>query len=293
MATKKETVGTTKAADRLQISWLTFAKRVKSLGLSNLKIESLSDKDFKAAGDEMTKSKKNADWVWEFDFEAFYFEFNLVIGSKKTLLASAKMNVIGDMKLRHDILDNLRVFTGLVTQAEIDKYFKVVAERAAKGADVKKIDDEIETEKNNIDTNKKFIAGLAKSVEGLDRGQREMDLMPIAAKIKLGGYVRFLFGLDAGFNPYKLMKDHFVKPMTYPLPSFPAALTEKLVKEFGADEKGTPDFTAARKIAVGVIDARAMPAYRKDMTDSSNASIKASVENIKKLVEKRKKILGF
>jgi hypothetical protein len=293
MAKKTETIATTKAADRLYIIWLGFSKRVNAIDLANLKVESMAEKDFKSPGDEMTKTKKNADWVREFDFDSFYFEFNLVVGSKKTLLASAKMNVVGDMKRRREILDSLRNATGLVTQAEIDKYFKVAAERAAKGADVKKIDDEIEKEKNNIDLSKKFIAGLAKSVEELNRGQREMDLMPVAAKIKLGGYVRFVFGLDAGFNPYKLMKDHFVKPMTYPLPSFPPALAEKLVKEFGADEKGTPDFAAARKIAVAVIDAKAMPAYRKEMTDASNESVKTSVENIKKLVEKRKKILGF
>ena len=169
----------------------------------------------------------------------------------------------------------------------------MAAERAAKSGDIKKIDDEIKKETDSINTDKQFIAGLAKSVENLDRGQREMDLMPIAAKVKMAGYVRFVFGVDSGFSAYKVMKDHFVKPMTYPLPGFPAALTDKLVKEFGADEKGSPDFSAARTIAGKAIDAKAMPLYRKEMTDQANASIRKSTDNIKALAAKRKKLLGL
>jgi hypothetical protein len=292
MAKKTETIATTKEADRLYIVWLAFQKRVKYLGLVNLKVESMAEKDFKPAGEEMTKSKKSADWIWEFDLDAFYFEFNLVIGSKKTLLASAKMNTIGDMKQRREILDGLRGGTELITQGEIDKYFKTVQERAAKSADVKKIDDEIKAEKEGIDLDKEFVTKLAKSVEDLDRGQRQMDLEPIAAKMKLAGYVRFVYGLDSGFNPYALMKSHFLKGAAYPLTSFPVAIVEKLVKEFGPDEKGQPDFTAARKIAGQVVDAKVMPVYRKQMTDDSNADIKTRMEKIKKLVEKRKKAIG-
>jgi hypothetical protein len=292
MAKKTETIATTKEADRLYIVWLAFQKRVKYLGLVNLKVESMAEKDFKAPGEEMTKGKKTADWTWEFDFDAFYFEFNLVIGSKKTLLASAKMNTIGDMKQRREILDGLRAGTELVSQAEIDKYFKTVQERAAKSADVKKIDDEIKSEKEGIDLDKEFVTKLAKSVENLDRGQRQMDLEPIAAKMKLAGYVRFVYGLDAGFNPYALMKGHFLKGAAYPLPSFPAAIVAKLVQEFGPDEKGQPDFTAARKIAGQVVDAKVMPVYRKQMTDDSNADIKKRTEKIRQLVEKRKKAMG-
>jgi hypothetical protein len=120
-----------------------------------------------------------------------------------------------------------------------------------------------------------------------------MDLEPIAAKMKLAGYVRFVYGLDSGFNAYALMKSHFVKGATYPLESFPAAIVEKLRKEFGADEKGEPDFTAARKMAGQVVDAKVMPVYRKQMTDQAKADTLKSALNIKKLQEKRKKILGF
>ncbi len=289
---RNETVATTKAADRLYIVWLGMAKRVKSMGLVNLKVQSLGEKDFKAPGDVMTAKKKNADWIWEFDYDAFSFEFNLVVDSKKMLLASAKMNTIGDMKQRREILDSMRGPTSMITQPDIDKYMKELQARAAKGGDVKKIDDEIEAKKAEIKLNQDFVAGLAKSVENLDRGQRQMDLEPIAAKMKLAGYVRFVYGLDAGFNPYALMKGHFMKGASYPLPSFPAAVVDKLVKEFGPDEKGQPDFGPARKLAVKVIDAKAMPAYRKQMTEQSTKAIKEATTKVDQLQDKRRKAIG-
>src|SRR5829696_5041675 len=97
LGTRTETVATTKAADRLYITWMGMAKRVRSLGLANLRVKALAEKDFKVPGDEMTRSKKDASWIWAFDYDAFAFEFNLVVGSKKTLIASARMNTIGDM----------------------------------------------------------------------------------------------------------------------------------------------------------------------------------------------------
>jgi hypothetical protein len=289
---KSEKVATTKAADRLYIVWLGMAKRVKSMGLVNLKVESLAEKDFKAPGDEMTKSKKDADWIWEFDYDSFSFEFNLVVGSKKTKLASAAMNTIADMGRRREILDAMRGPAAMITQPDIDKYFKQVEERAAKSAAVKKIDEDIQKEKDNIETNKTFVAGLAKSVEDLDRGQRQMDLLPIADKIKLGAYVEFVYGLDAGFNAYALMKKHFSKGAARPLASFPDAIVQALRKQFGADEKGEPDFAGARKIAVGVVNAKAMPAYRKDMTEASNKSMRASALKIQQLQAKRAKAMA-
>ncbi len=292
LGTKKETVATTKEADRLYIVWMGMAKRVKGLGLANLKVESMAEKDFKAPGEEMTKGKKNGDWIWEFDYDAFAFEFNLVIGGKKTLIASAKMNTIGDMKKRHEILDAMRGPTAMITQGDIDKYFKEVEARASKSADVKKIDDEIEEEKTGIKIDQDFVAKLAKSVEDLDRGQRQMDLMPIGDKIHLGSYVQFLYGLDAGFQPYALMKTHFVKGAARALAGFPEAIVLALQKQFGADEKGQPNFDGARKLAVGVINAKVMPAYRKQMTDESNADVRKRVEKIKLLQVKRTKAIA-
>jgi hypothetical protein len=178
MAMKKETIATTKDADRLPFVWLTFAKRVKSLGLANLKVESLGDKDFKSLGDEMTKSKKSALWEWTFDFDAFAFEFHLLIGSKSTLLASAKMNVIGDMKRRREILDGLRAGTELVTQSEIDSYFKVVQERAAKSSEVQKIDEEIKKETDSIATDKQFVDGWPSQWKSSTGGNARWTLSP-------------------------------------------------------------------------------------------------------------------
>jgi hypothetical protein len=290
---KKEPIGSTKEPDRLLFYWLSMAKRVKALNLPGLKIQSMGEKEFKPLGEEMNKKKPPSlgVWEWQFDWEAFEFEFHLRIGGKETSLASAKMNVV-DMSRRHEVLDSLRTGTSLVTQSEIDAYFKEAQKRAEKSADIQKIDKAIADEKTGIELDQKFVAGLAKSVEGLDRGQRQMDLMPIGDKMKLGSYVQFVYGLDAGFQAYALMKTHFTHDAHRPLQNFPPRIVEQLRKEFGADEKGQPDFQAARKIAVGVIDAKVMPVYRKTMTDQSNDDMRKRVQTIKQLQAKRAHALG-
>src|ERR1700690_1033416 len=107
MGAKSEKIWTTKEADRLWISWANMLKKAKALNLPNLKSASLSEKDFKPLVDEMTKSKKGGGWVWEFDLESFDFEYNVTVGSKSLLIASAKMNTV-EMSDRREILDSLK-----------------------------------------------------------------------------------------------------------------------------------------------------------------------------------------
>ena len=291
MTVNRETVATTKEPERLPFHWPRLATRVKDLGLPNLKLQAPSDAEFKALGETMTKSRKPGEWEWQLDWDAFEFEIHLTIGSSRTTFARAKMNTL-DVKERGPVLDSLRARTGLVTQGEIDKYFAVARKRAEKSAEIVKIDKAIEQETISIDAMRDFLGSMPKSVEALDRGQREMDLKPVADKLGLGGYVEFVYGLDSGWSPYPLMKKHFdVKP-DRPLRAFPPAIAEKLRREFGPDEKGKPDFAPARKIAVGVIDARVMPAWRREKTSSYTLEMRKSALKIRKLQEQRSRALG-
>ncbi|MDQ2927878.1 MAG: hypothetical protein M3R22_06905 [Pseudomonadota bacterium] len=68
--------------------------------------------------------------------------------------------------------------------------------------------------------------------------------------------------------------------------NFPSAIAEKLRRDY-ADGRRKPDSTAARKIVVGVIDNKIMPAYRKSMSDGSAESIKKHRANIVAVQAKR------
>jgi hypothetical protein len=289
--TSKKPVATTKEPERLYMYWGNAWNAVKSLNLPNMQMKSRSDKDFKPIADEMNKKKPptKADWEWEFNWDSFEFDFHVTVGSKEFPLGNAKMNSV-EVSKRKDILDRF-VAAKLVTADQVTKYLAEAKKRAEKSAEIKKIDQEIQDELDGIQTDTTFKSGLAKSVEDLDRAQRQLDLMPIGDKIRLGAYVDFLYRLDGDFQTSGLMS-FVAKDSKRPLLNFPPAIAEKLRQEFGADGKGKPDFKNARRIVVGVIDAKIMPPYRKEKTDDSNASIARHNAKIKKLRDERVKELA-
>ena len=116
--------------------------------------------------------------------------------------------------------------------------------------------------------------------------------MPIGDEIPIGSYVQFLCGLDAALQANALMKTHFVKGASRPLAGSPEAIVLALRGQFGAAEKDQPEFDGARKLAVGAINAKVMPAYRKQMTDESNADVRKRAEKMKQLQVKRAKAIA-
>lgn len=289
-STSKKTVATTKEPDLLYMYWGNAWNAVKSLGLPNIQMKSRSDKDFKPIADEMSKKKPPtpADWEWELDWNSFEFDFRVTVGSKGFLLGQAKMNTLA-MSRREDILDGL-VAAKFITKDQVAKYLAEAKKRAEKSSEIKKIDDEIEQEVIGKDINEQFLATLAKTVDELDRAQRQSLLMPVAEKIKLGAYVEFLYQLDADFQVFGLMT-FFAKNSKRPLLNFPPAMAEQLRKDY-ADGKGKPDFKDARRLVVGVVNGKVMPVYRKVATDETNASTKQHDAKLRDLAIKRARELA-
>ena len=289
-SSSKKTVATTKEPDRLYMYWGNAWNAVKSLGLPNIQMKSRSDKDFKPIADEMSKKKPPtpADWEWELDWDSFEFDFRVTVGSKEFPLGQAKMNTVV-MSRREDILNGM-VAAKFITKDQVAKYLAEARKRAEKSSEIKKIDDEIEQETIGKDINTKFLATLAKTVEDMDRGQRQSLLVPVAKTLKLDTYVEFLYSLDGDFQVYGLMS-FFAKNSKRPLLNFPPAMAEQLRKDY-ADGKGKPDFKDARRIVVGVINSKVMPAYRKAATDQTNASTRQHDAKLKDLAIKRAKELA-
>ncbi len=289
-SSSKKTVATTKEPDRLYMYWGNAWNAVKSLGLPNIQMKSRSDKDFKPIADEMSKKKPPtpADWEWELDWDSFEFDFRVTVGSKEFPLGQAKMNTVV-MSRREDILNGM-VAAKFITKDQVAKYLAEARKRAEKSSEIKKIDDEIEQETIGKDINTKFLATLAKTVDDMDRGQRQSLLVPVAKTLKLDTYVEFLYSLDGDFQVYGLMS-FFAKNSKRPLLNFPPAMAEQLRKDY-ADGKGKPDFKDARRIVVGVINSKVMPAYRKAATDQTNASTRQHDAKLKDLAIKRAKELA-
>ena len=285
MASSKNTVATTKEPDRLYLYWGNAWIAVKKLNLPNIQMKSRTDKDFKPIADEMGKKKPPtpAIWEWELNWDSFEFDFRVSVGSKEFSLGNAKMNTV-EMSRRKDILDRM-VAAKFIGADQVTKYLAEAAKRAEKRSEIKKIDKAIEDETSAIDTDVQFVAGLGKSVEDLDRGQRQFNLKPVADKLKLGSYVEFLWSLDGDFQLYGLMT-FFAKDSKRPLLSFPAAIAEKLRQQY-ADGKGKPDFKDARRIVVGVINAKVFPAYLKEKKEEAAASTREHCANILALQAKR------
>ena len=286
MAAKTEKIWTTKEADRLWISWANMLNKAKALNLPNFKAPTLGEKDFKPIGDEMTTKKKGGDWIWEFDFDSFDFEYNVVAGSKSLLIASAKMNTV-DMSKRPDLLDSLKAGTKLVTQADIDKYFKQAEQRSEIrkiDEDIKKINDEIGTYENA----KKLQT--SKSGE-LTNQQLRLDLKEYAKTVGKVAYVDFMIGVDSQWNPYAIMNTHFVKGAKELLPVVPAAAVERLRKDW-ADGKGKPDFGPVRTFIGAWVDKNLMPGFVKQAMADLDKGIKEKKAQIAKLQTQRNKLMG-
>jgi hypothetical protein len=286
MPAKSETIWTTKEADRLWISWANMLKKAKALNLPNFKASSLTEKDFKVIGDEMTKSKKGGDWIWTFNFDSFDFEYNLEAGSKSLLLASAKMNVV-DMSARRDILDSLKAGTKLVTQADIDKYFKQAEQRS----DIRKIDDEIKKINDDIATYENAKT-LQKPKSGdLTNQELRLDLKEYAKTVGKAAYVDFMIGVDSEWNAYAIMNTHFVKGAKEPLAGVPEAVVEKLRKDWN-DGKGTPDFGPLRTYVGAWVDKNLMPGFVKHTIAELDKGIHEKKAEIAKLQAQRTKLMG-
>ena len=287
MATKSETIWTTKEADRLSISWTNMVNKAKALGLPNLKVPSRGDKDFKPLVDEMTKTKKGGDWVWEFDFESFDFEYNVSCGSKTLLIASAKMNTV-DMANRRDILDSLKTRTKLVTQADIDKYFKTAGERSEVrriDADIKKLQDDIETYENAIKLQKPKSDDMSNS-------DMRTVLKEYAKTVGKTAYVDFMIGVDAQWSDYAIMTTHFLKGAKGHMSAVPDLAVQKLIKDY-ADGKGKPDYGPVRKFVGAWADKNLMPAFVKQTIADLNKGIQEMKRKIAVLQVQRNKHMGL
>jgi hypothetical protein len=261
-------------------------KKAKALNLPNFKAPSLTEKDFKPIADEMTKSKKGGDWIWEFDFDSFDFEYNLVAGSKSLLIASAKMNTI-DMSARGDILESLKAGTKLVTQADIDKYFKQAEQRS----EVRKIDEEIKKLNDEIATYENAKTLQKPKSADLTNQELRLDLKEYAKTVGKAAYVDFMIGVDSGWNAYAIMNVHFVEGAKEPLAAVPGAVVEKLRKDWDGG-KGQPDFGPVRTYIGAWVDKNLMPGFVKHSIADLDKGIHEKKAEITKLQAQRSKLMG-
>jgi hypothetical protein len=287
MAAKSEKIWTTKEADRLWISWANMVKKAKALNLPNLKAPSLAEKDFKPLADEMTKSKKGGDWIWEFDFDSFDFEYNVVVGSKSLLVASAKMNTV-EMSDRRDILDSLKNGTKLVTQADIDKYFKQAEQRS----DIRKIDEAIKKIQTDIDSYENAKKLQKPKSDDLTNQELRLDLKEYAKTVGKVAYVDFMIGVDSGWNPAAIMGGHFLHGAKEHLSAVPEVAVEKLRKDW-ADGKGKVDFGPIRKFVGAWVDKNLMPGFVKQTIADLDKGIREMKAQIVKLQAQRNKLMGY
>ena len=288
MGKSTETVWTTKEADRLWISYTNMMRKLKPMGLVNLKVESRGEKDFKPFSDEMAKSKKGGDWIWILDFDAFSFEYNVVVGSMKMLLASAKMNTIADMGRRRQILEALRDNSGLVTQSDIDKYFKQVEKRG----DIQKIDEDIKKTQEMIsiyEDAKKLQKGKSGDMNTVDL---RTVLKPYTKECGKGAaYADFMYGVDSGFNNEALMRGHFLKGAKELMPGLKDDIGKTLIKEW-ADGKGKPNWKPARVAAGEWMDKNVMPQFKKQQIEGFDKGIADYKKTIVQLQAKRARQMG-
>ncbi|MEO8525202.1 MAG: hypothetical protein ABI460_10825 [Caldimonas sp.] len=274
MTSKRETIGITKEPERLWYGWPNMSRRVRELSLPNLRMASRVEKDFKSQVELMSQTKKNAVWEWAFDFASFEFEFCLLVGSNKTILGSAQMNVIA-LPDRPAILDSLRTRSTLVTQAEIDQYLKKAEQAAAGRGEIRKIDEEIHKLERDIEDRYQYMkAIMPKKLDDMDFTEIRTSLEPFAKTLGKEALVnvRFLYGVDAGWAVNVLMSAYLAQGAKEPLPGIPSVVLEKLRTEWNGG-KGKADLKPLRKYVGAWVDKHVMPGWIRQQVKLCDASI--------------------
>ena len=264
-----------------------MVKKAKALNLPGLKAPSLTEKDFKPLVDEMTKTKKGADWTWTFDFNTFEFDYTVSVGSKSLLVASAKMNVL-EVKDRHDPLESLKKGTKLVTQADIDAFFKQAEQRG----EIRKIDEAIKKIQGDIDSYENAKKLQKPKSDDLDNQETAPRPQGIRAKtVGKVAYVDFMIGVDSGWNPAAIMNTHFIHGAKEHLGAVPDAAVEKLRKDWDGG-KGKVDFAPVRKFVGAWVDKNLMPQFVKQSIADLDKGIHEMKVQIAQLQAKRNHLMG-
>ncbi|SRR5664280_560083 len=240
--------------DRLPF-WMQYVDKF----LQNLKIKPTirlpPDKEL-AAAFAKANGKKAQIYV-NLDGSLLYLEIR-VPGTKPFRIGAKDLDSLHDNDKQRAVLDKLADSTKLTTRADVEKWHNT----HYSDAELQTFRDtiaEMESSMSSLQT--QYDALKAFKFDGKDQAALVNALHAFTKPRSREHYLKFVENIDAGVAPKVIFDTYIAAGAALPV-NLPPAMAAPIAKAVGAGSK--PDFSAARKLIVGVIDAKLIVDYRKD-----------------------------
>lgn len=213
-------------------------------------------KEHEKIKEEMTKSKKAAEFVLTFDGRKL--EYFIRVGTKTWPDFSYDLTTQTDLPLRRKWMVSLQKHGKLVTDAQLAEFDKVNP-TPADPEQVRELEQQIGVTESIIKSETDVKSWYAKKYADFDWGQRRMDFGEWAKKCGFEAYSQFMIGVTDGFNDHAMMKMHVSKGASLPVKLKPKT-KEAMEKAFAASQK--VDYTDAKAEVLAIVDGALMPKFR-------------------------------
>lgn len=241
--------------DRLKVVYLPQVEKF----CSGLKIKpTLRLPPDKELTDALAKAKgKKAQVYVNLDGSLLSFEVRIP-GSKPIRLGAKDLDSLRDNDKQREILEKLADTTKLTTRADVEKWHSTHYGKE----EISFFRGTIHEMMASRDKLQPQVAALkAFKFDGKD-AKLLAELHKHAKAHSHEHYLTFVEDIDAGVSPKAIFDKYIKSGASFPV-NLPPAIAAPIEKAVSAGAK--PDFGNARKLIVGVIDAKLIPDYRKEV----------------------------
>lgn len=268
--------------DRLKVAYMPLVERF----VSGLKIKPTfkvpTDKEL---GDALAKAKgKKAQIYVNLDGSLLSFEVRIP-GSKAIRLGAKDLDSLRDNDKQREILEKLADTTKLTTRAEVEKWHSTHYGKEEISFFRGTIHDMMSS---RDDLQPKVTALKAFKFDGKNAALIA-ELHAHAKKHSHDHYITFVEDIDKGVAPKAIYDKYIAAGASFPV-NLPAAIAAPIAKAVSAAAQ--PDFTNARKLIVGVIDAKLIGDYRKEVLPAMEKELNRLKADLPGKIAEFKKVGG-
>ena len=192
----------------------------------------------------VTQTKKNADFVGEFDGQ--WFTFVAVVGAKKSVISEVDVTALGDTAKVYQVkkkLADMGLAATPVDPAEIERMQKSIDDLG-----------------RSLETSKGVQQSYQTFTWDTDSPSMHGALYEWASKKSQAHYLDFLGAIKAKEKPQTIFDTYVKKGAKFPV-NLPGAIVAAIEKDLKAGK--TPSFAAAEKDILNVVKQKIIPAFKK------------------------------
>ena len=269
-------------ADRIEINWQGVSSMIKkSLAMPTI---SLKEPDPGKLEPLMTKSKKPAEF-W-FTREGNKFTVDVRVGTNKTVLGTFDISSEKDRAKQKAIWEALYA-NDLASKKDLEDFDKAHPDPKA----VEELDDQIHQAEMELNGDVAGCNAVAKFAD-YDRDEVPGSFNP-SSMLRIwvqekhqswAHYLTFIEDVDKPEDPKKIFETYMKEGADKPI-NLPKGVQEPIEHAIANGEK--PNFAAARKLILGVVNQKFLPEFKKERLAMYHKVLKEEKEALDALKKKR------